>query len=92
MSIEDEIREANEWADIWETRGCFQTTCSEWHETTMDEKVDFLAELINKKGFNTLKLAISMMEGGNNELNKDIKEIDLVIGMSKLIDHLLKNR
>ena len=32
------------------------------------------------------------MEGGNNELNKDIKEIDLVIGMSKLIDHLLKNR
>lgn len=80
------------WSDIWKTRGCFQSTSSEWNNTTMDEKIDLLKHLINKKGFDTLQLSLSMMEDGNSEFNKDIKEIDLIMSMSKIIDHLLKEK
>lgn len=84
--------EADIWSDIWSTRTCFDSACSEWNATTIDEKIAILKELINNKGFDTLQLSISMMEVGNTRYGKDIKEIDLVSSMSTIIDHLLKTK
>ena len=80
------------WADIWSTRGCFQTTCSEWNSTTMDEKVELLKVLLNKKGFSTFGLSLVMMDEGNTRFNKDIAPLDLVMSMSQIIDYLLKEK
>lgn len=79
-------------ADIWHTRGYFQTTCSEWNSTAIDEKIEALRELLNKKGFSTFALSLSMMDMGNTKFNKDIAPLDLVLSMSLIIDELLKTR
>ncbi len=76
--------------DIVKTRGCFQTTCSEWKHTTMDEKIGILKELINDKEYSSLELSMQMMEIYNSQYGKEIKELDLLMGMSKVLDYLLK--
>jgi len=76
--------------DSWQTRGCFQSNCAEWKQTTIEEKVDLLSDLINQKDYDTLQLSLTMMEYGNSKFNKNIKEKDLIIGMSKIIDFLIK--
>jgi hypothetical protein len=78
--------------NIWSTRGCFQPNCSQWNDTSMNEKIDLLKELINDKNFSTLELALNMREIGNVKFNKSIKEKDIIMGMSQLIDFLLKNK
>lgn len=71
-------------------RGCFDHACHEWKESTLDEKVVALKNLINNDGENTLKLSMGMLSYCNEKAGKDIKLIDLVISMSHLLDHLLK--
>ncbi len=77
--------------EIVKTRGCFQTTCSEWDSTTMAEKIQLLKELVNDKGYDSLQLSMQMMEIYNTQFGKEIKEIDLLMGMSRILDHLLKD-
>jgi len=72
-------------------RDCFDPASSEWNHSTMDEKVEALSVLINRDDKNTLGLALGMLDYCNKEANKGINMIDLVISMSKIIDHLLKN-
>ncbi len=76
--------------DIVKTRGCFQTTCSEWDSTTMDEKIGILKELINDKEYSSLELSMQMMKIYNSQYGKEIKELDLLMGMSRILDHLLR--
>jgi len=76
--------------DIWETRGYFQPSCHEYKQTSMDEKVELLKQLLNKTDCNTLGIVLQMKDIGNNELNKDITDIDIIMGMSNILDHLLK--
>ncbi len=73
-------------------RGCFQTSCTEWNMTSMDEKVEAIKELITNGDFTTLKLSLSMLDTCTNEYNKEIEPIDLVIAMSEIIDYLLKDK
>lgn len=75
--------------DITSTRGCFDLPSSEYNELDMPQKVALLKELINKKGYNTTQLSISMMNIYNTEYNKTIKPIELVMGLSKIVDYLL---
>ena len=76
--------------DIVKTRGCFQTTCSEWDSTTMDEKIGILKELINDKEYSSLELSMQMMKIYNSQYGKEISEMDLLMGMSRILDYLLK--
>lgn len=78
--------------DIWKTRGCFQKSCTEWNRTEMHQKIDLLDELINNKEYDTLQLVIRMMNMGNMDFNKDIQELDIIMGMSQIIDYLIKNQ
>lgn len=78
--------------EIWKTRGCFQKSCSEWNGTEMNQKIELLDELINNKEYDTLQLVIRMMNRGNIDFNKDIQELDIIMGMSQIIDHLIKNQ
>ena len=71
-------------------RGCFDSASSEWKESTLDDKIETLKKLINEDGDNTLALSMGMMDYCNSEEGKDIKPMDLVISMSKIIDYLLK--
>jgi len=71
-------------------RGCFDSASSEWGRSALDEKVEALKKLINKDGENTLKLSVGMMDYCNREAGKGIKPMDLILSMSKIIDHLLK--
>lgn len=73
-------------------RGCFQTSCTEWNMTTMDEKTEAIKELITNGDFSTLKLSMMMLDTCTNEYNKEVKPIDLVIAMGEIIDHLLKDK
>ena len=75
---------------IWSTRGCFQTTCSEYNRTTMDEKISLLRNLSKNNNLDIFQLAMRMKIMGIEDLNKDIDDLDLVLGMSAIIDHLLK--
>ena len=76
---------------IWKTRGCFQTTCSEWDNSTMDEKITKLKNLSNNN-LDVFQLSIRMKMMGVEDFNKEIDDLDLVIGMSKIIDYLLKEK
>ena len=76
--------------DIVQTRGCFQTTCTEWDSSTMEEKVELLKDLVNNKGYDSLQLAMQMMKIYNEQYGKEISEIDLLMGMSRIMDYLLK--
>ena len=71
-------------------RGCFDHASQEWKDSTLDEKVYALKMLINDDCKNTLKLSMGMLDYCNKEAGKEIKLIDIVISMSHLIDHLLK--
>ena len=75
--------------DIVKTRGCFQTTCSEWDSTTMEEKVELLKALVSNKGYDSLQLSMQMMEIYNTQFGKEINETDLLMGMSRILDFLL---
>jgi len=72
-------------------RSYFDYSSHEWKESTLNEKIEALKKLINEDDENTLKLSMGMMDYCNNEADKDIKYIDLVISMSKIIDYLLKD-
>jgi len=73
-------------------RGCFDSTSSEWNESTLEQKVEALTKLINDDEGNTLKISTAMMDYCNKENAKDIKPMDLVLAMSKIIDHLLREK
>jgi len=75
--------------DITSTRGCFDLPSEEYKQLDMPQKVALLKELINEKGYNSTQLSISMMNIYNTEYNKDIKPIELVMGLSKIVDYLL---
>jgi acyl carrier protein len=76
--------------DIVKTRGCFQTTCTEWDSSTMEEKVELLKDLVNNKGYDSLQLAMQMMKIYNEQYGKEINETDLLMGMSRILDFLLR--
>jgi len=73
-------------------RSCFDSSSSEWHDSTMDEKIGVLKKLVKEDGDNTLRLAIGMKSYCNDEAGKDIKDMDLIVSMGKLLDHLLKEK
>ena len=73
-------------------RTCFDHSSSEWNETSLDEKVSMLKKQINDNTNSTFKLSLGMLDYCNTEAGKDIKPLDLVISMSKIIDHLLKEK
>ena len=77
---------------IWQTRDCFQNTSNEWTRTSMNQKVELLSQLKKDYGLGTLELALRVMDIGNNEHNKDIAELDLILSMSEIIDFLLKEK
>lgn len=70
-------------------RSYFDYSSHEWKESTIDEKIKSLKKLLNEDSKNTLNLSLGMMDYCNTQANKDIKPMDLVIAMSKIIDHLL---
>jgi hypothetical protein len=76
--------------DIVQTRGCFQTTCTEWDSSSMEEKVELLKDLVNNKGYDSFQLAMQMMKIYNEQYGKEISEIDLLMGMSRIMDYLLR--
>ena len=73
-------------------RGCFQTTCTEWDMTSMYEKTEAIKELITNGDFTTLNLSLSMLDTCTKEYNKEMTPLDLVFGMSEIIDYLLKEK
>ena len=73
-------------------RGCFQTTCTEWDMTSIDEKTEAIKELITNGDFSTFKLSIMMLDTCTNEYNKEMTPLDLVFGMGEIIDYLLKEK
>lgn len=77
---------------IWQTRGCFQTTCSEWDRTNIDEKVKLLKDLADNHDLDVFQLSMRMKIMGVEDFNKDITDLDLVMAMSKIIDYLLKDK
>lgn len=77
---------------IWQTRGCFQTTCSEWDRTNMDEKVKLLKDLADNHDLDVFQLSMRMKVMGVEDFNKDITDLDLVMAMSEIIDYLLKDK
>jgi len=77
---------------IWQTRGCFQTTSSEWDRSTIDEKIMQLKGLSDNNNLDIFQLSMRMKMIGVDDFNKDIDDLDLLIGMSKIIDHLLKEK
>jgi hypothetical protein len=89
---EDEEKSINIENTIWQTRGCFQPTCHEWKQQSMEEKVEQLSDLVNNHGYDVLQLALRMKDMGNNELGKDIGDFDLIHSMSQIIDYLLKDK
>jgi len=77
---------------IWQTRGCFQTTCSEWDRTNIDEKVKLLKDLADNHDLDVFQLSMRMKVMGVEDFNKDITDLDLVMAMSEIIDYLLKDK
>jgi len=73
-------------------RGCFQTSCTEWNMTSMDEKTEAIKELITKGDFTTANLSLMMLDTCTNEYNKEMTPLDLVFGMGEIIDYLLKEK
>jgi len=73
-------------------RKCFDHASHEWTQSTLAEKIEELKKLVNEDGENTLKLSLEMMDYCNKEAGKDIKPIDLIISMSKLLDYMLKEK
>ena len=76
--------------EILSTRGCFDIASDEYTKLDMSKKVELLKELINQENFTTAELSIKMMDTYNKEFNKEIRPIDLVLGLSSLVDYLLK--
>jgi hypothetical protein len=76
--------------DITSTRGCFDIVSNEYSDMNMPEKITLLKELINEKGYSTTGLALGMLDIYNEEYNKNIKPLELVLSMGNIIDYLLK--
>lgn len=72
-------------------RGCFDSVSSEWDRSSMDEKLEALKYLVEHEDKNISSLSIGMMEHCNNELNKNITPLELIMSMGEIIEYLLKN-
>ena len=71
-------------------RECFDMPSHEWKGSTMEEKVEALKVLVNEEKHSTYNLARGMHDYCNHHAGKDIELSDLVVSLSKIIDHLLK--
>lgn len=79
------IKKDEVFTDIRKTRVCFHPFTSEAKVKKIDEKIKLLQELVNDKGYDTLQLALQMKDTDTNSPDN----IDLIMGMSKIIDYLL---
>ena len=68
----------------------FDFSSSEWKSTAIENKIEVLKQLLTEEDANTLKISLGMLDYCNTQAGKDIKLMDLVVSMSKIIDHLLK--
>ena len=71
-------------------RTLFDFSSNEWKSTSVENKIEVLTKLLNEDKNNTLKISLEMLDYCNHEAGKEVKLMDLLISMSKIIDHLLK--
>ncbi|MBT5935592.1 hypothetical protein [Sulfurimonas sp.] len=71
-------------------RKYFDSASSEWNSSEIDQKLQELQVLVNEKNASILKLSVEMIDYCNKESSKNIKPMDLVLSMSKLLDAVLK--
>ena len=90
QQIQEQSRfEKIDYADSCLLRGCFDSTSSEWHKSTIEQKVEALEVLINRDKVLTSSLIIKMLNYCNKEANKGIEQQDVLLSLSKIIDYLL---
>jgi len=71
-------------------RDCFDTGCSEYNDTTIDEKIQTLKKIIDN-GISLQSVLIDYCEFYRRQ-NKPYVARDLHIGLKTLINHLLRNK
>jgi uncharacterized membrane-anchored protein YjiN (DUF445 family) len=70
-------------------REIFDYSSHEYQSLLMPKRIEKL-KLLLKNDSNILKLALEMQQECNTTANKDIKDLDLLLSMSKIIEYLLK--
>jgi len=68
-------------------RGCFDYLCQEWKETTITEKKTALSYITSTYDTDSMTLAMGMLKYCNETANKEIKTLDIIISLTKLIDN-----
>ena len=79
----------DDYNKMYPTRSIFQISTDSYADSTMEEKVSTLKNLLNSNDYCTFEIAINMMKQAQNNGN-DVEPLDLAIGMGKIIDYLLK--
>ena len=80
------INQDEVFTNVRQTRICFHPFTSEAKVKKINEKVKLLQDLVNNKGYDTLQLALQLKDTDTNSPD----DIDLIMGMSKIIDYLLE--
>jgi len=69
-------------------REIFDYPSHEYQSLLMSKRIEKL-KLLLENDSNILKLALEMQQECNTTANKDIKDLDLLLSMSKIIEYLL---
>ena len=69
-------------------REIFDYLSHKYQSLLMPKRIEKL-KLLLKNDSNILKLALEMQQECNTTANKDIKDLDLLLSMSKIIEYLL---
>jgi len=72
-------------------RVIFDGLSSEYQSTPIEEKIKLLQRMVDN-GLSLKIVALKMLEFCNNNANKNIKLIDIVFGLSDLIEGILKSK
>ena len=91
MSLE-ESSESNFKVDGAILRHCFDPYCSEWNQSSIEEKISTISKNIEENNTNCFALAMKTFVSLKEEYGKDIHPIHILSAMGSILDYLIKER
>jgi hypothetical protein len=72
-------------------RVIFDGLSSEYQSTPIEEKIKLIQKMVDN-GLSLKIVALKMLDFCNNKANKNIRLIDIIFGLSDLIEGILKSK
>lgn len=73
-------------------RECFDSASSEWNNSTLEQKIEALEILVREQKRSVNDLILDMLKYCNQETNKNINTIDIIVTMGKLLEYVIQKR